>query len=94
MRTERVTVLMTLGEKAALSARAAMLGVSSGAVLRAGLDEEEQITAEEEVELTVLVEQVNEALPKMRASIDSMIERMDAAHQKVDAFLKDAGVRK
>ena len=50
-------------------------------------------TPEEKAELAVLIEQVNEAVPKMRASIESMIATMDATHLCVDAFLREAGVR-
>ena len=93
MQTERVTFLTSAENKAALASRAAALGLSTGEYIRRRVDEEEQITPEQEAELAVLVEQVNEAVPKMRASIENMIERMDAAHQKVDAFLREIGVR-
>lgn len=93
-RTERVTVLMTPSEKAAVRARAAALGVSSGAVLRSALDDnDERLMPEEEAELQALIEAVNEAVPQMRASIQNMIETLDASHRKIDAFLRSAGVR-
>ncbi|KQN25682.1 hypothetical protein ASE86_05595 [Sphingomonas sp. Leaf33] len=95
MQTERVTFLTTRDHKAALDAYAASNGQSVGHVLREASSQYiGQPTAEEEAELAVLVQQANEAIPKMRASLDSMIETMDRTHRKVDAFLREAGVRK
>ncbi len=95
MHTERVTFLTTRDHKAALDAFAASNGQSVGHVLREASSQYiGQPTAEEEAELAVLVQQANEAIPKMGASLDSMIETMDRTHRKVDAFLREAGIRK
>lgn len=94
MQTERVTFLTTPDHKAALDAFAVTNGMSVGHVVREATSQFiAQPTPEEEEELAVLVEEVNEALPKMNASIDSMIATLDATHEKVDAFLRDMGVR-
>lgn len=95
MQTERVTFLTTPDHKAALDAFAASNGQSVGHVLREASSQYiGQPTPDEEAELAALVQQVNEAIPKMNASIDGMIERLDATHSRVDAFLRDIGVRK
>lgn len=94
MQTERVTFLTTPDHKAALDAFAVGSGMSVGHVVREATSQFiAQPTAEQEAELVALVDQVNEAVPKMHASIDSMIATMDATHRKVDAFLRDMGVR-
>jgi signal transduction protein with GAF and PtsI domain len=94
MQTERVTFLTTPDHKAALDAFAASSGMSVGHVVREATSQFiAQPTPEEEAELAALVEQVNDAIPKMNASIDSMIATLDATHRKVDAFLREAGVR-
>ena len=51
-------------------------------------------TADEEAELAALVEQVNEAIPKMNASIDSMIETLRKSHRETDKLLRQMGARK
>lgn len=94
MRTERVTVLMKPEEKASIEAKAAERGVSSGEYIRLAVDNFEKISAEEEAELAALVAEANAAIPKMQASLDRSIATLDATHKKVDAFLREAGVRK
>lgn len=95
MQTERVTFLTTPDHKAALDAFAASNGQSVGHVLREASSQYiGQPTPTEEAELAVLVQQANEAIPHMRASLDHMIETLDSTHRKVDAFLRDAGIRK
>lgn len=94
MQTERVTFLTTPDHKAALDAYAAGSGMSVGHVVREATSQFiAQPTAEQEAELAALVDQVNQAVPKMHASIDSMIATMDATHRKVDTFLRDMGAR-
>lgn len=94
MQTERVTFLTTPDHKAALDAFAAGSGMSVGHVVREATSQFiAQPTPEQEAELAALVDQVNAALPKVNASIDSMIATMDATHSRVDAFLRDMGIR-
>ena len=94
MQTERVTFLTTRDHKAALDAFAASSGLSTGHVVReatiryiAGSREEE-----EEQALALLVHEVEEAVPKMRADIRQAIDAIDAANRAVDAVL--AGERR
>jgi hypothetical protein len=95
MHSERVTYLATAEQKAALEAFARERGESVGSVLRdAATQYMGQPTEEEEAELAALIEEVNRAIPKMRASLDHMIERMDETHREVDAILREAGIRK
>lgn len=95
MQTERVTFLTTPDHKAALDAFASSNGQSVGHVLREASSQYiGQPTADEEAELAVLVQQVNEAIPKMHASLDNMIDTLDRTHRKVDAFLREAGIRR
>ena len=94
LQTERVTFLTSREQKAALDVYAASSGQSVGNVVREATAQFiGQPTAEEEGELAALVEQVNEAIPKMQASIDRMIETMDKSHRETDAFLREMGVR-
>ena len=94
MQTERVTFLTSREHKAALDAFASDRGESVGNVVREATARFiGQPTEEEEAGLAALVEQVNEAVPKMQASIDRMIETLDKSHRETDAFLRKMGVR-
>ena len=94
MQTERVTFLTTPDHKAALDAFAVSNGQSVGHAVREATSQYiGQPTDAEEAELTMLVQQANEAIPKMHASLDNMIATLDESHRKVDAFLRDVGIR-
>jgi hypothetical protein len=41
-----------------------------------------------------LVEQVNEAIPKMNATIDDMQKTLRSTHLEVDRMLREMGARK
>ncbi len=93
MQTERVTFLTSREHKAALDAFASERGESVGNVVREATARFIGApTAEEEAELAALVEQVNEAVPKMRASIDRITDRLEAMHLKNQKFLKQMGI--
>ncbi|MFN3818529.1 hypothetical protein [Blastomonas sp.] len=97
MQTERVTFLTSRDHKAALDAYASRTGQSVGNVVREATMRyisQPQGASEEEAELAALVQHVNEALPKMHASIDGMIDAMRATHEEVDRTLRAAGIRK
>jgi hypothetical protein len=97
MQTERVTYLTSTEQKMALEAFAKARGESVGNVLRDAAMRymaQPRDESEEEAELAALVAQVNEALPKMNASIDDMIETMRSTHEKVDRTLRAVGIRK
>ena len=94
MQTERVTFLTTREHKVALDAFASERGESVGNVVREATARFiGQPTEEEEAGLAALVEQVNDAVPKMQASIDRMIATLDKSHLETDAFLRKMGVR-
>lgn len=94
MRNARVTVLMSPDEKAEMESNAARLGISSGEYVRLAVDNFDKLTAAEEAELSALVEEVNKAIPKMAASINSMSRTLRVAHEEVDRSLRAAGIRK
>ncbi len=94
MHTERVTYLSTAEQKAALEAFAKSRGESVGNVVReATAHYIGKPTETEEAELAALVEQVNEAVPKMQASLDRMIATLDKTHRETDEFLRKMGIR-
>lgn len=93
MQTERVTFLTTPQRKAALASRAAALGLSTGEYIRRKVEDDEELTPEQEAELRVLVEQVNEAVPKMAASLDEMTQKLRSTHEEVDRLLREMGAR-
>lgn len=95
MQTERVTFLTTPDHKAALDAFARESGMSVGHVVREATSRfMRQPSPDEEAELAVLVEQVNAAIPKMRADLDEMIATIRTTNDKVDRTLRAAGIRK
>ncbi len=95
MQTERITFLTTPQNKAAIAARAAARGISTGEYIRRKIDDDDdEPTPEEEAELAALVEQVNIAIPKMAASMDRMIATLESTHEEVDKFLRQQGIRR
>jgi hypothetical protein len=95
MQTERVTYLTSAEHKAQLEAFAKARGESVGSVLREATARYiGQPTAKEEAELAALVEQVNEAIPKMNATIDDMQKTLRSTHLEVDRMLREMGARK
>lgn len=88
MQTERVTFLTTPDHKAALDAFAATSGMSTGHVVREATSRYiVEGSQNEEAELAVLVRELNEAVPRMRADIDEAIESIKRANAVVDAVL-------
>jgi hypothetical protein len=81
-------------EKAEIEAKAARRGVSSGEYVRLAVDNFERMSAEEEAELVALVAEANASIPRMQATLDRSIATLDATHKRVDAFLREAGIRK
>ncbi len=93
MQSERITFLTSPEAKAAITARAAQRGMSTGEYIRLSVENMPEETREER-ELAVLVAHVNEALPEMQASIDRMTKTLRATHVQVDRTLREAGIRK
>lgn len=93
MQTERVTILMTPAKKAALAARAAAQHMSIGQYVRRKVEDEDDLTPEQEAELALLVAEVNKAVPKMEASLDEMSRTLRETHERVDRMLREMGAR-
>ena len=93
MQTERVTFLASPNEKASLMRRAAGMGVSNSEFVRRAVENFDEISALEEAELAALVEQVNEAIPKMQASFTHISHTLETLHEEMDAFLHEKGIR-
>ena len=94
MRTERVTFLTSRDHKAALDAFAAQSGQSVGHVVREATARYIAEEHEDEAELAALVVEVNKAIPKMQASIESIITTIRSTRESVDESLREAGFRK
>lgn len=93
MQTERVTYLTDAEQKAALEAFARSRGESVGSVLReAAARFIAQPSAEEEAELAALVEQVNEAVPRINSSLKAMSADIRRLRAESDAFYRDKGL--
>jgi len=92
MRTARVTVLMKPEEKAALEAKAARRGVSSGEYLRLAVDNFEKISDDQEAELKELARELKTAVPKMKAALESSCRTLEALHKENEAFFHERGI--
>ena len=88
MQTERVTFLTTPDHKAALDAFAASSGKSVGHVVReASARYIAEAVTDDQAQLGLLVREVEEAVPKMRADIREAIDAIEQANRRVDAVL-------
>jgi hypothetical protein len=92
MRSARVTVLMKPEEKAALEAKAARRGVSSGEYLRLAVDNFEKVSDEQEAELEELAKELNAAVPKMKAALESSCKTLEMLHRENEAFFRERGI--
>lgn len=93
MQTERVTILMTPAKKASLAARAAAQHMSIGQYVRRKVEDEDELTPEQETAFAALVAQVNAMAPQMAATLDRISVQARALHEEVDGFLRDKGIR-
>ena len=94
MQTERVTILMSSERKASVTSRAAARGISVGEYLRQKVeDDEDELTTEQEAELSALVAEANRAIPAMAASLDSMIETVSKMRQHIRETLDSLSTR-
>jgi hypothetical protein len=92
MRSARVTVLMKPEEKKELEAKAKRRGVSSGEYLRLAVDNFEKVSDEDEAELAALVEEVNNAVPKMKASLERTSKSVRKLLRENEAFFRERGI--
>lgn len=92
MQSERVTILMPPDKKAAFNALTAERGLSLGEFFRQAGDKLAAEEAEQEAELVALTTEVNEAIPRMIASLDHMHETLRKSHEEMQAFFREKGI--
>ena len=84
MQTERVTFLTSRDHKAALDAFAKESGMSVGHVVREATSTYlAESPLNEEEKMSILVAELNEALPAIEASFDRMTAKLQAAHDEL-----------
>jgi hypothetical protein len=93
MRSARTTVLMTPQEKTALEKRAASRGVSSGEYIRLAVDNFEKVSDAQEAELQALADELNIAVPKMKASLEQSSKVLSELHRENAKFFRERGIR-
>ena len=90
MQTERVTFLTSADQKAALDAFATSNGMSVGHVVREATS---RYIAEGEVEdeqaVALLVREVEDVVPRLRADIREAVAAIARANHRVDAILSN-----
>ena len=91
MQNARVTFLTTPDRKAAIEAKAADLGVSSAEYISLAVDNFDRLSAREEQELSLLVDEVNSAIPGMMRTIDDMAEMIRNTRSEVERSLREVG---
>lgn len=95
MQTERVTFLTSREHKAALDSFAKETGMSVGHVLReASMRYVAEGEMGEEEQLTLLVQQLSEALPTIHESLDRTIRKLEETHSELEQMRRDAGFPK
>ncbi len=95
MQTERVTFLTTSDHKAALDAFASDNGISTGHVVREATSRYiAEGSRSEEAELSALVRELNDAVPRMRADIHDAIATIERANTIVDRVLADENFKR
>lgn len=92
MQSERITFLTSPEAKAAITAKAAQRGMSTGEYIRLAVENMPEET-DEELELAALVGELVDAIPEMRASLERTAERIETAVRESDRKLREAGLR-
>lgn len=91
--TERVTYLTNAEQKAALEAFARQRGESVGNILREAVASYmAKPSDEEEAEMAALTAQVNDAIPRMKKSLDEMSATLTELRAENDAFFRERGI--
>jgi hypothetical protein len=84
MQTERVTYLTSAEQKAALETFARSKGKSVGNVLReATMSYMAESPLNDEEKMSILIAELNEALPAIEASFDRMVAKLEATHAEI-----------
>jgi hypothetical protein len=96
MQTERVTYLTSAEQKSALEAFAKARGESVGNVLRDATVRymAKPLADDEEAALQLLADELNDAVPRMRASLDRSIARLQKSNAEIDRKMREAGLWK
>jgi hypothetical protein len=79
-------------EKAELDGNAARLGISSGEYIRLAVDDFKTPNAAEEAELRALLAEVNQAVPRMKASLEQASKAVRKLLRENEAFFKARGI--
>ncbi|MFM9977140.1 MAG: plasmid mobilization protein [Sphingomonadaceae bacterium] len=83
MKTDRLTLLINPADKAAINARAALLGISvSELVRRAALDYEPEEAAIR-AEIEAILPEASAAIERMAATFDRMLAKAEAHHREM-----------
>lgn len=97
MQTERVTYLTSAEQKAALEAFAKAQGKSVGNIVREAteryINQAPQMSTDEEEALKLLVAELNDAVPRMHASLERSIEKLRSTREELDRTFREAGLR-
>jgi hypothetical protein len=93
MRANRLTILLSDDERAEVDSKATRMGVSSSEYVRLAVNNFDGPTAAEEAELSALLDQVNDAVPRMQQALTQMSEKIQKLHAENDAFFLEKGIR-
>jgi hypothetical protein len=93
MQTERITILASPAAKREMAARASNQGLSLGEYVRRRALDNEELSAEQEAELSALVAEVNAAIPRMQASFERISETVARLREENDAFFREKGIK-
>ena len=84
MQTERVTYLTSAEQKVALESFARSKGKSVGNVLReATMTYMAESPLNNEEKMSILIDELNEALPAIQASFDRMVAKLETTHAEI-----------
>ena len=90
MKTDRLTLLISPADKAAINARAELLGISVSELVRKAAMEYDPAEAEARAEVEALLPEFSATVGQIHASFARMIERLDEGERKREAMETDA----
>lgn len=82
--TERVTVLMTPGEKSALESKAREAGVSTGEFVRRSVESFDPEAAEDLIQLAALAAELDRSNREASAALDRALASIEATRAQLD----------
>lgn len=89
MQTERITILASPAAKRDMTARASARGLSLGEYVRRRALGDDDMTPEQELELGMLVDEVNAAVPRIEATMERIGETVRRLREENDAFFRE-----